>query len=246
MNKLLGFTIAEILIALGIIGIIAESTIPDLIASYEKQVYVTQLKQTYSLLSSAINMMMADEGINKITYTNTLTADVSEDSTDTAVLNRAGGFLKKYFKVVKDCGAQHYNPCWASTVKNLNGQIVNDPESMGDSYYCVIIANGSSICILPGNQSNAGSFAIDINGLKRPNVSGRDIFSLSYYYDGSITNSMTPACRKETAMCPGDITKEEFIKQRYDLYCSTAGSGGNSYSNGCFTKIISDNWKMDY
>ena len=44
-----GFTLAEVLITLGIIGVVAAMTIPTLMAKFEKQQYVTQLKETYTV-----------------------------------------------------------------------------------------------------------------------------------------------------------------------------------------------------
>ena len=45
MSKRIAFTLAEVLITLGIIGVVAALTIPTLIQKYEKQVYITQLKK---------------------------------------------------------------------------------------------------------------------------------------------------------------------------------------------------------
>jgi len=42
-----GFTLAEVLITLGIIGVVASLTIPTLMANYQKVQYVTGLKRAY-------------------------------------------------------------------------------------------------------------------------------------------------------------------------------------------------------
>ena len=57
------FTLAEVLITLGIIGVVAALTLPTLIQNHQKQVYVTQLKKAYSTLNNAINKMAVDEGV---------------------------------------------------------------------------------------------------------------------------------------------------------------------------------------
>ena len=54
------FTMAEVLITLGIIGIIAAMTLPSLIGKYQKNVTVTHLQKTYSVLSQAINFAIKD------------------------------------------------------------------------------------------------------------------------------------------------------------------------------------------
>lgn len=56
------FTLAEVLITLGIIGIVAAMTMPVLIAGYQKNVLKNQFKKTYSMLSQAIVKTQADLG----------------------------------------------------------------------------------------------------------------------------------------------------------------------------------------
>ena len=56
------FTMAEVLITLGIIGIVAAMTLPSLIGKYQKKVTVTRLKRTYTVLSQAVQRSIADNG----------------------------------------------------------------------------------------------------------------------------------------------------------------------------------------
>ena len=48
------FTLAEVLITLGIIGVVAAFTLPNLIANYKKNSTVEQLKVAYSTLNQAV------------------------------------------------------------------------------------------------------------------------------------------------------------------------------------------------
>ena len=57
-----GFTLAEVLITLGIIGIVAALTIPNLLANYRKTVTVNKVKKFYSMMSQATNASMAENG----------------------------------------------------------------------------------------------------------------------------------------------------------------------------------------
>lgn len=57
-----GFTLAEILITLGIIGVIAALTIPTLVANTQKTQTVTKLQKFYSNMSQAFNLSIADNG----------------------------------------------------------------------------------------------------------------------------------------------------------------------------------------
>ena len=56
------FTLAEVLITLGIIGVVAAMTLPTLIAKYQKQVVTTHLKKYYSVMSQAIKLAEAENG----------------------------------------------------------------------------------------------------------------------------------------------------------------------------------------
>ena len=57
-----GFTLAEVLITLVIVGVIAAMTIPTLMNNTNKQEYVSRLKKTYSTMAQATNRIIAEEG----------------------------------------------------------------------------------------------------------------------------------------------------------------------------------------
>ena len=56
-----GFTLAEVLITLGVIGIVAALTMPALIANYQKKVFETRIKKFYSVMNQAVGMKRADD-----------------------------------------------------------------------------------------------------------------------------------------------------------------------------------------
>ncbi|HNW26318.1 MAG TPA: type II secretion system protein, partial [Candidatus Gastranaerophilaceae bacterium] len=246
LKRIFGFTLAEVLITLTIIGVVAALTVPNLYAYYQKQQYVTELKKVYTEISQALKLMMADEGVNKLSTSNTLTAEEGEGDFDEAVLNRAGGFLKKYFKVIKDCGMEDPNSCFAQDSKGTDGTNFTP----GNPHYCVIIASGASICMRPANVAKSGTIIVDVNGLKKPNIAGRDIFSMAFFYDGSIDGfQINPQCRqgKRTwngtgALCGGYGNNASEARENY----FSDGCLINGYGSSCFGKILNDNWKMDY
>ena len=57
-----GFTLAEVLITLGIIGVVAAMTMPVLIANHKKNVTVTKLKRSYNILSNVFVRAQVDFG----------------------------------------------------------------------------------------------------------------------------------------------------------------------------------------
>ena len=66
MKKLNAFTLAEVLITLGIIGVVAAMTLPTLIQNHQKQVYATQLKKSINVFENMLNKMKADEGVTEL------------------------------------------------------------------------------------------------------------------------------------------------------------------------------------
>ena len=60
INKHFGFTLAEVLVTLGIIGVVSAMTIPSLVKNYQRQVYVTQLRKVYNEVGQAVQTFMTD------------------------------------------------------------------------------------------------------------------------------------------------------------------------------------------
>ena len=68
MKKIYGFTLAEVLITLGIIGVVAALTMPSLIANYQKMVLKNQFKKAYSTVFQGIRQVEADLGYKPECY----------------------------------------------------------------------------------------------------------------------------------------------------------------------------------
>ena len=100
-QKRSAFTLAEVLITLGIIGIVAAMTLPSLITNYREKQRVSQLKKTYSTLQQAF--LRAEEAHGEyqywdLAYTNTKEVDENGDyildhSGNEKVLAYLGEFL---------------------------------------------------------------------------------------------------------------------------------------------------------
>ena len=94
--KKAAFTLAEVLITLGVIGIVAAMTLPMLVAKYQKLVATTQLKRIYSILTNAELMAIKDFGDRKywdypISSRDPETGGVARPITDPE-------FFKKYYE----------------------------------------------------------------------------------------------------------------------------------------------------
>lgn len=68
MKKSGAFTLAEVLITLGVIGVVSAITLPLLVSSYQKFVLKNQFKKSYSIISNALRNIEADLGYTPQCY----------------------------------------------------------------------------------------------------------------------------------------------------------------------------------
>lgn len=189
-----GFTLAEVLITLGIIGIVAALTLPTLITNYQKKRAVTQLKATYSILSQAFEMAKSDYG--DMTYWDTGSYYGQTSDSTKLYTSFAEKYFVPYIKPVKNYGVTSFKNIGYDGIYYLNK--TKDNNALGGQRYIVSLANGSIIAIsLDGHcdQSSTDSngnwvcdtgwyytsiyMIVDINGLQRPNTEGKDIFVMN-------------------------------------------------------------------
>lgn len=243
-NKFYGFTLSECLIALAIVGIISALTIPGVVANYQKQTYVTSLKKAYTDLQQNLTVMQTENYRNKGLYNSKLHLKNSSDS----ISSTAGEFLRTYYKINKDCGTDT-QPCFADAYGSINN---NKDESFSCSNgYSALLSNGFAICMIPATKSikhmmgsatkpgfdleikNPVTVFLDTNGPSLPNIGGRDMFKFNIYEDFSIDVIPPELIQNATA--------ETERNSLYSSNCLTSSTG-----EGCFGKILNDNWNMNY
>ena len=89
--KFKGFTLAEVLITLAIIGVVAALTIPSVISNYQQQEFKTGLKKAVSVLNEAIQTNIAQDGITPYDRPRT-----------NGSIEFLDEYLKKHMSVIKD------------------------------------------------------------------------------------------------------------------------------------------------
>ncbi len=148
------FTMAEILLSLTIIGVVAAITLPSLMANINERTWNTQRKALYARMSQAIAMMPQLNGYGEYEGTNT---DGSVTTTkDTAAEAFLTEGLSKVLKINNICDAEHLADCGiATSFTNLAGSIISWPTKLSelnsmftDSY---IMYPGTSSSILYQN-----------------------------------------------------------------------------------------------
>lgn len=158
MNKFLGFTLSEILITLGIIGVVASLTLPSLINAYKDKQYKVAYKKAYSDIQNAFQDSIFEGELIRDKYSQPEAAKQELD------------IMKSNFKVIKDCG-QLISNCWTKgdTIGGANMATSNYPIDYQSS--CFIDASGRCWCIYFNNEN---IFVVDTNGSKLPNRFGKD------------------------------------------------------------------------
>ncbi len=236
-NKKSGFTLAEVLVTLGIIGVISAMTVPSLMQNYQRKSYVTQLNKVYNLLSQALMSYQNDK--NAI--------DLAEAGLTSAA--EVKNFLNKYLKVSATCYTA-FTPCFASTYKNMNGTTLNNGSYWAGTANapCVSLVSGAAICMEQAKYHSTkwgdvtspyGHITIDINGQQGPNIAGRDLFFVTYYLDGSIDEDGVPPACKTQGQCGSSKTNPQDAR-------AALGCAARSDAKGCFGLILNADWEMDY
>ncbi len=211
------FTLAEVLITLAIIGVVAALTIPTVVRNYQKHQTVTQLKKTYSALANTTNLAIAEYGPIEGWEINESTGAGSE--------NFANKYLIPYLKVQKNCKIQTTGDC-TFYISYLNSITTNQ---LGQNWARFYLTDGTLIIVYNYNEGGIKyvEVYVDLNGQRKPNKVSRDIFYFVYFLN---TGKFMPN---------GYEGSREYLK-------SLTESGCNPDRNGkyCSTLIMKDGWQI--
>jgi len=200
-----GFTLAEVLITLVIIGVISAITVPTIITKYQKEQTVTKLKKAYSSLSQTTARAISDYGPIK-TWEIGLEGDTEKTR---FFLNK---YLIPYLSVQKPPTTKEEGK-WNSKFMYLNKE--------KHEYSITSRTNTSS------NGKSQIYLYIDINGDKKPNKFGKDIFLFTY--------SLT----QERVYPIGLSSSRDSILSNSNYQCHK-----NQIGETCAALIMKDGWKI--
>lgn len=163
LEQLAGFTLAELLIALTILGVITTFTIPKILASQQDGQRNAVLKESIATLDSTLY---------NLTITDTVT-----DNTDLLPL------VQSKINYVKLCSSNTpiADGCWYASMGNPGLQNTNYVSfTLSNGAYILGLGNGTNSTLLTGKYTQ---YAIDWNGPAGPNLEGYDQIYLQYCYD---------------------------------------------------------------
>ncbi len=228
------FTLAEVLITLAIIGVVAAITIPSLVKNYNEKAWSTAQKVFTERLEVATRQMNTEEKLAG--YSNTMDF-VNE--------------LKKYIKITRVCDNKNITKCfnkeviWNEGEDPIDMSTIRNAESLGQKEWdtdtvAVQFANGVNAIIAynpnttqdPFNNqfsatSNSMAILYDVTGNKNPNMNGKDIaHNTNVTQLAGVTGCLLP--EEEVGFCIsqilgtqnggyGPLTKAQCEEQKGDL-----------------------------
>lgn len=228
MRRFSAFTLAEVLITLGIIGVVAAITIPTLIIGNQRKELETQFKKEYAQLSQVTQAVIMND------YGGDIPSVACDDSLTTFM-----DFYQKHYTKADVC-RRGQSTCSTAIFPVSSGSAFHEFlythyqtfNGYAPAAYCndgvMATADGS---LLYFDCANSAEFvygtpmiAIDVNGWqKKPNRYGQDFF---IFQVSKSTGKLMPMG------IPGTFFTE-------DLYCSkTSSSPYNGY--GCTSKAMHD------
>ena len=203
MNNKKAFTLAEVLISLVIIGVIAAITMPTLSNSYNDRMYVSALKKNFSVLSNAFNMA------KKFEYNDY--EDWAHSDSNTQAIYENYLHIKKYLNVIREC--KDTTGCWSEDITAApDGDIADsaNEKGIGSNIVTFTLNDGTNVCLDYWSQSDTKSkfgvsqyligsplsIWVDVNGDRKPNKMGRDVFAFILTERGLVPAGVNNDCEK--------------------------------------------------
>lgn len=171
---LLAFTLAEVLIVLGIIGIIAEMTIPTLMTNVQLAELQNEYKKAYSDLNQITQKFQADYNESVSEYT-----DMTQNPEGTNYSDFKLNIFPSYFKNYKQQDRNHY-------IMPLSSATGSWDMGFCDASKNYVDGNGRFWRFDDANYSgeNGPKICVDVNGDKGPNRQGWDNFVFLFTTSG--------------------------------------------------------------
>lgn len=223
------FTLAEVIVVIGIIGIIASMTIPTLVHNIQDIEFQNKMKKEYSVLSEAFQLIKNENGgsfVDALASCSNPSICISE-------------VFKQKLLYLESCDTNdgtNINICFPalSRIKFLNGNSANDMY-VGNSYTeGLVLKDGTSLALELGNASctdttgiynnNCGWVTVDVNGIKPPNTWGRDIYVFQLYSD-----AIRPCTPVQSA--PSWLNYDDCTKDSTGWTCSSKYISGKTADN---------------
>ena len=211
LKKAGGFTLAEVLITLGIIGVVAAMTMPVIMNETRNKQHVVAFKKLYSNFSNAINLFKADEGCDGLDVASCIEGlGYGDDNCD------AFAQVAKKMKYVRTAPDGASASGWVpDTSSNYYGDKVSNGYGMVNKtgtgcFYALADGMVLNVDVDP----DAFKVLVDTNGKKGPNRMGKDVHAFTVGC-GDMDANLVSLCKDTqkdvfpfiSGTFPADITK---------------------------------------
>ena len=240
-----GFTLAEILITLGVIGFVVAMTMPVLIANYQKKVTVVKLKKEYSELNSVLKQAVVDYGSTS-TWTDWPSDVWNKDGLSEQWVNK---YIIPYTKVLKHGDIYQNSKLGLPTVVDLNGG-----ANAATTSYSIVKPDGVIWGFMPNVNNGTGvrvHIYINIPKNKKA-VLGKDVFTFVIYSsDKNIVKAWGQGHTRSELMAEGGMPNSSPQNELPNSGSCNKMGRSNSYAlpgAACAALIMLDGWqiKSDY
>ncbi len=160
------FTLAEVLITLGIIGIVAAMTLPSVVSKYQEKAWLTAFKKSYTVLSQAYLRASEDYGT-----ANTWCAAKNKECAQTYY-----DILSPYLNISEVWGYERPSIFNKTSYRDLDGSGMGTNDIFTKDYYKFALNDGTIIGIRYETELNMPLLQLDTNGFRGPNQLGKDMF----------------------------------------------------------------------
>lgn len=239
-----GFTLAEVVMTLTIVGVIAAITIPTMIHETNKKSTIEQLKKSAATLNQAVyNATITDGVVSSWNWAAKEDVLYIMQKTITPRLNVgymcsgdvAGTNQLCTYKITGIGGNDVDNAAFeaksrvmlndGSMIAFSRGFVTQEDVDAGKADPTGEGNKTGSDCIWGGDpKALCGIFMVDVNGTKKPNMIGKDVFFFGLHASGAV-------------LPYGANQGEEFIDQN----CAEGGDGST-----CAAKLAKDGWDVCY
>lgn len=211
-----GFTLAEVLITLGIIGIVAAMTLPTVINDSTERETVAKVKKFYSVMNQALLMAISKHGyVDEWTFCAEKKAECAAQFVEN---------IKPELKLARDCADEINCAGAAEQYKTLDGNDYSVDYKTSSYFYKMILIDGSYLWIRnnysttcansdSGTDNVCGLIWIDTNGSKKPNKLGIDVFIFFIMKDRVIAHPKDDCKKGKTGWgCSAYILQHDNMK----------------------------------
>lgn len=170
------FTLAEMLIVISIVGLVAEMTIPVLVQDAREKVAVVKVKKIYSVMSQAFQLAVIDYGGPE---------SWDEGLSGVEAAEKIYEKLAPSLRVQKYCGVD--KGCFPpnETYKDVSEQNMEMLYDERTDRLKARFVDGSLFALMESHSSSLlATFNVDINGDAKPNTIGKDLFTFVITADG--------------------------------------------------------------